>query len=78
MRGDFWRYWRDPDYWRYLWDDRLSGEAKAGLTVMACVAAFFGGLWSSGQLSPDLEPVTLVKERLLTVTHKVDGKTITR
>ena len=78
MRGDFRRYWRDPDYWRYLWEDRLSGGAKAAMAVMACVAAFFGGLWASGTLSPDLEPVTLVKERLLTVTREVDGETITQ
>ena len=44
-------YWRDPQYWRWWWRERVSGGDKLLLGVVAAVAFLIGGIITADWLS---------------------------
>ena len=71
----FLRYWNDPGYWRWLWDETSDGT-KAGLTVLLALLVGFGGYISASAVTAT-DAVTTTKTVTTTVTLPVRTVTVT-
>jgi hypothetical protein len=78
------KYWRNPDYrrwwlrthvspgyWRYWWQDCVSGESKAAIAVVAAVAFGTAGYLSADRFVETEEAATVTTQRVVTVVRKV-------
>jgi hypothetical protein len=63
-------YWRDPNYWVWWWQERVSGQAKGVIAVMVAVAFGIGGYLSAEQLATSQEATTFTTQRVVTVVRK--------
>jgi hypothetical protein len=70
VRSDLRTYWRDPGYWRWLWRERVSGQAKGAIAVMVAVAFGIAGYLSAERLAPPEEAATFTTQRIVTVVRK--------
>jgi len=61
------KYWRQPGYWRWWWQDRVSGEAKVAAVVLLAAAMALAGFEAASKLVPK-EPATaaFVTKRIVT------------
>ena len=68
----FRRYWRDPQFWRWLWHDRVSFEVKALTSVVAAVLILGIGWFAAERLSnADAETTSPGEPTLVTTVDKV-------
>ena len=68
----FRRHWRDGDFWRWLWRERMRGEVKV-LIAAIVLALMLGGGWAAAdRLSKASAGVSAVERRLLHVRD--DGR----
>lgn len=70
-------HWRDPGYWRWLWETRIiRGTVRDVILVAAVLVLAVGGFLSvrllTGEDPPHAAEVTTA-ERLMTVVRTVDG-----
>jgi hypothetical protein len=70
MRSEMRTYWRDPDFWRWWWQSRISRQAKAALTVIVAAAFALGGYVSASQLAASEEVATFETQRVVTVVRR--------
>jgi hypothetical protein len=70
MRSDIRKYWRDPRFWRWWWEDRVSGQAKGAIAVMVAVAFGIAGYLSAERLAATEEAATFTTQRVVTVAGK--------
>jgi hypothetical protein len=69
MRGDMRSYWRDPRYWRWLWQSRVSGQTKGAIGVTVAVAFGIAGYLSAGRVAATEEAATFTTQRVVTVVR---------
>jgi hypothetical protein len=67
------KHWRDPGYWRWLWESRVSRDTKGMLAALLCISLAIGGYLSAGQLNDEPEVAAITSERLVTVVRKSPG-----
>jgi hypothetical protein len=65
-------HWRDPGYWRWLWESRVSRDTKGMLVALLCISLAIGGYLSAGQLNDEPE-VAAITSDLVTVVRKAPG-----
>lgn len=70
------QYWRDPEFWRWWWENRVGREVKVLLLVMVLGVFAAGGYALAAEASKE-PTVVLGTERVLTVVRSKDGKTVT-
>jgi hypothetical protein len=83
MRSDMRKYWRDPGYWRWWlrtvvipgywrswWEDRVSGETKVAIAVVAAVAFGIAGYLSADRLAATEDAAMVTTRRVVTVVRK--------
>lgn len=75
MRSYLRTYWRDPGYWRWLWRERVSGQAKGAIAVVVAVAFGIAGYLSAERLAPPEEAATFTTQRIVTVVRKTGAYT---
>ena len=73
MRDD----WRDPGYWRWWWQDRVSGSTKFALFAALAILLAVAGFASAGRLSEERSAQVVTTERVVTVMRKVNGGVVT-
>ena len=66
-------YWRDPEYWRWWWRERLSSGDKLLLALAAAVVALIGGIITADWLSYDDTSETLTVPVISTVGASRSG-----
>jgi hypothetical protein len=62
-------YWRDPGYWRWLWQKRVSAHMKGAIAALVAVACAIAGYLSAHWLDPAQERATLTSQRVVTVVR---------
>ena len=67
-------HWRDPGFWRWWWQSRVSGEAKAALVVMAVAAIGVAGYVGGHGLAATQEDATFT-QRVVTTVREVRANT---
>ena len=67
------RYWRDPQYWRWWWRERLSSGDKLLLALAAAGIALIGGIITADWLSYDDTSETLTVPVISTVGASRNG-----
>jgi hypothetical protein len=77
MGSDLRKYWRDPGYWRWLWETRVDSSSKVALVVVLAALSAFAGFASAGRLTEESSVEFLTTERELTVVRKVKGGVVT-
>jgi hypothetical protein len=75
MRSALRTYWRDPGYWRWLWRERMSGQAKGAIAVMVAVAFGIAGYLSAERLAATEEAAQFTTQRVVTVVRKTPANT---
>jgi hypothetical protein len=70
MRSGMRTYWRDPGFWRWWWENRVSDGAKGAIAVMVVAALGIGGFVVGHGLAAPPEAATFTTERVLTVVRK--------
>jgi hypothetical protein len=70
MRGDFRRYWDDPDYWRWLWRE-LSGEDRAAIVGLFAIGLGLAGFLGGQRLAASQEAGAFTTRSIVTVVRKV-------
>lgn len=68
-RSDMRESWRDPGYWRWWWQNRVSGQAKGALAVMVALAFGIAGYLSADRLAARQEAATFTTQRVITVVR---------
>jgi hypothetical protein len=68
MRSELRTYWRDPGYWRWWWQYRVSGQAKGAIAAMVAVAFGIAGFLSAERLAVTPEAATFT-QRVVTVVR---------
>ena len=64
-------YWRHWDFWKWWWEERVSGEAKFTAAVLLAVGMAFAGFMFARNLSPQEEAATtFVTKRVVTLDRK--------
>jgi hypothetical protein len=63
-------YWRDPEYWQWWWEYRVSGQTKVGIAAMVAVAFGITGYLSAQRLAATEEAATFTTQRVVTVVRK--------
>jgi hypothetical protein len=66
-------HWRDPGYWRWLWESRVSRDTKGMLVALLCISLVIGGYLSAVRLNEEPELTAVTSERLVTVVRKTPG-----
>lgn len=75
---NLWRYWRDPDYWRWRWD-RVGAGARFGLVLLVASLIGLGGYYTAvvagsgdtrAAYMPPAQKLVTVQQ---TVIHRVKG-----
>jgi hypothetical protein len=66
-------HWRDPGYWRWLWESRVSRDTKGMLVALLCISLAIGGYLSAGQLNDEPEVAAITSERLVKVVRRTPG-----
>jgi hypothetical protein len=66
-------YWRDPEYWRWWWRERLSSGDKLLLALAAAVFALIGGIITADWISYDDTSETLTVPVISTVGASRSG-----
>ena len=66
-------HWRHPDYWRWLWQSRVSRDTKGMLVALLCISLAIGGYLSAGHLNDEPEVAAITSERLVRVVRKAPG-----
>jgi hypothetical protein len=69
-RSDMRVYWRDPGYWRWLWQHRVSGQTKGVIAVLVAFAFGIAGYLSAERLAATPEAATFTTQRVVTVVRK--------
>lgn len=69
MRSELRTHWRDPGYWRWLWDSRVSGDTKGAIALLVAVAFGIGGYLAAHSLAATRDAATIVTERPVTVVR---------
>ena len=67
------RYWRDPQYWRWWWRERLSSGDKLLLGIAAAGVLVVGGVITADSLSYDDTSETLTVPVISTVGAPRNG-----
>jgi hypothetical protein len=70
MRSDIRKYWRDPRFWRWWWEERVSGATKGFIAVVCALACAFAGLLGARSLAASEEAATFTTQRVVTVAGK--------
>jgi hypothetical protein len=63
-------YWRDPAYWRWLWQARVSGDTKGAIALLVAVGFAIAGYLSAERLAATDEAATFTTQRVVTVVRK--------
>jgi hypothetical protein len=63
-------HWRDPNYWVWWWQRRVSGQTKGAIALMVAVAFGIGGYLTADQLAATQEAATFTTQRVVTVLRK--------
>ena len=72
------QHWRDPRYWRWLWERSRNDAVMGTLIVLLAVCGFLlAGALSPGSTADSPVVVAGTSERLRTVVRTIDGKTET-
>lgn len=69
MRSDLRNHWRHPGYWRWWWEQRVSGEDKAGIAAVVAVAFGIAGFLTAERLDATQEAVTVTTHPVVTVVR---------
>jgi hypothetical protein len=70
MRSDIRKYWRDPRFWRWWWEQRVSGDTKGVIAVIGALACGVAGFLGAGWLAATEEAATSTTQRVVTVAGK--------
>jgi hypothetical protein len=70
MRSDIRKYWRDPRFWRWWWEGRVSGDTKRLIAVIGALACGVAGFLGAGLLAATEEAATFTTQRVVTVAGK--------
>lgn len=73
MRGELRNHWRDPRYWRWMWESRVSGDTKGALALMVAVVCAIGGYLAAQRLAATHEVATVTTQRTVTVVRKTSA-----
>jgi len=77
MPTDIRRYWRDPGFWRWWWQSRVSGQAKVALAVIVtAVLAIAGYLGAQGLAATEEAATISTTQRVITVVRTTQTKRI--
>ena len=80
---NFFRYWKDPDYWLWRWD-RMSDGAGVGIVVALAFLVALGGYMTANVLADSTDPTAasatqkVVVTRVQTVAVSAPGQTVMR
>jgi hypothetical protein len=73
MRSDIQKYWRHPRFWRWWWEQRVSGDTKGFIAVVCALACGVAGFLSAASLALSEEAATVTTQRIVTVAGKTSG-----
>src|SRR5215471_16665658 len=65
------RYWYRPDYWRWLWQERIRKETKMAIAVVGAVVLGVAGFEGANVVDAANQPQTFAVQRVVTVVRKV-------
>jgi hypothetical protein len=69
-------FWRDPGYWRWLWQKRVSAGTKGALAVLVAVVCAIGGYFSAHWLEPAQERAAFLPPRVVTVVRTMRANAV--
>jgi hypothetical protein len=75
MPSDLRRYWRDPGFWRWWWQSRVSGDAKVAIAIVVAAAVAMTGYLGAHGLAATQEAASFTTQRVVTVVRKAPTKT---
>src|SRR5262245_47176588 len=70
MRDDMREYWREPDFWRWWWDNRMNRHVKAAIVVLVAFACATTGFLTAQRLTGTQEAKALTTRRVVTVVRR--------
>jgi hypothetical protein len=73
MRSGMRDYWRDPGFWQWWWQSRVSGEAKVAIAVMLAAALAIGGYVTGHGLASTQDAASFTTQRVVTIVRKTRG-----
>lgn len=71
------RYWRELEFWRWWWENRVRRDFKVSLLVLLLGVFAAGGYALAAEASEEPTTALVTTERVLTVVRSRDGKTVT-
>jgi hypothetical protein len=63
-------YWRDPGYWRWLWQQRAGSRAKLAVVALVALGLGVAGYAGARGLDTSTEAATVTTKRVVTVFRK--------